>query len=102
MVEDPLVQKFLRSVLFRSGYQVVEASPGTALSLVAGCQEDVRLVITNTPAVFLPVADRILMLYVAACPDYVLAVRFPTCRVLRKPFHPADLLRAVEDLAASL
>jgi hypothetical protein len=102
VVEDPLVQKFLRSVLFRNGYQVVEASPATALSLIAGPEPRARVVITNRPEVFLPFADDVAMLYVAACPDYTLALRFQTCRILHKPFHPADLLEAVEDLAVSL
>jgi hypothetical protein len=59
------------------------------------------LVITNQPDLFLDLAGKVRLLYIAAIPDIDLASRFSQCRVLRKPFRNDDLLSAVEDLAHS-
>jgi hypothetical protein len=100
-VEDPIVQKFLHIVLKRLGCQVIEARPRAALELMKTSQPGVGLVITNTPGLFLPFADRVPLLYIAACPDPALASRFRICGVLHKPFHPSELLEAVKALAGS-
>jgi len=102
LIEDPVVRKFLRNVLERHGFRVVEATPRSARDLANLSGPDIALVITNTPGSFLPFAERIRIVYVAACPDYALASLFRSCRVLQKPFHPDKLLEAVKDLADSL
>jgi len=101
IVEAPIVQKFLRAVLEREGYEAVEAEPQSALELVEVCQPPVGLIITNVPTIFLPLAGRLPLLYMAACPDMEMASRFRNCRVLRKPFHPGELVDAVKRLNES-
>jgi len=101
VVEDPIIQKFLRSVLERRGYPVLEAVPPQALGLIQAPDAGVSLVVTNRPDWFLPVAEQIRLVYIAAFPDPALASLFRTCRVLQKPFHPAALLEAIRELAVS-
>ena len=100
IVEDPIVQKFLHSVLKLRGYEAVSVGPYSALDFMKTSHPCVGLVITNSPSLFLPFADRVPVLYVAACPDRMLASRFRNCEVLQKPFHPSDLLKAIEVLSA--
>jgi len=97
-----MVRRFLHNLLQRGGYSVVEAERTRALELLRSAEGEDCLVITNTPGLFLPFADRVRIIYLAACPDAALAALFGRCRVLRKPFHPPDLLAAVKDLAGSL
>lgn len=101
VVEAPIVQKFLRTVLEQEGYEAIEAGPHSALDLMSTSRPGVGLVITNAPGIFLAFAEWMPLLYLAACPDFDLAARFRTCRVLQKPFHPADLVEAVRRLSAS-
>ena len=98
VVEDPLVTRLVHSVLGRRGYDVSEASPHVALELLSRPDSPVSLIVTNTPGIFLRFADRVRLLYMAASPDYNLAGRFQSCRVLHKPFHPAELVSAVASL----
>jgi hypothetical protein len=102
VAEDPFINSFLRTVLQRHGYRVVTTDQyqGSNLVRTGGVQPDV--VITNKPEAFLPFAEGRPMLYIAASPDPELALRFQTCRVLRKPFRYEDLLEAVDDLARTL
>jgi DNA-binding response OmpR family regulator len=100
-VEAPIVQKFLRAVLEREGYESVEADPQSALEMMKVPGPGVGLVITNSPGMFLPFADHVPLIYIAACPDLDLAARFRSCRVLQKPFHPTELLEAVKCLRVS-
>jgi hypothetical protein len=88
-------------VLQRHGHEVVidEATHASELLLHGDVAAD--LVITNQPDLFLDLAGRVRLLYIAAVPDIDLASRFSRCRVLRKPFRNDDLLSAVEDLAHS-
>jgi hypothetical protein len=98
IVEAPIVRKFLRTVLEREGYEPIEAEPLEAQELMRSSSPPVGLVVTNAPGVFLPFAERAHLIYIAACPNLDLAARFRTCRVLQKPFHPADLLELVRSL----
>jgi hypothetical protein len=97
-----MVQRFLSSVLARSGCPALEVGPYRAVELLKTSDPDIRLVITNTPRLFLPFAGQIALLYIAACPDQALASRFPTCRVLHKPFRPVELMASVRELLESL
>jgi hypothetical protein len=101
IVEAPIVQRFLRAVLEREGYEPLEAAPQSAVELIKLSKPGVDLVITNSPGIFLPFADEVRLIYIAACPDLDLAARFRNCRVVQKPFHPAELLDAVRCLGVS-
>ena len=99
VAEDPYINTFLRTVLLRHGHKVVTSDPvqGSDALRTGGLKVD--LVITNQPEAFLPFADTLPMVYIAASPDPELALQFQACRVLRKPFRNDDLLEAVETLA---
>ncbi|HTS27805.1 MAG TPA: hypothetical protein VMH81_18150 [Bryobacteraceae bacterium] len=100
VVEDPFIQKYVRSLLSRHGCQVAASDVAGALEMLRSKTEPVSLVITNTPRDFLAVADSVPVLYIAAAPDYELATFFLACRVLRKPFHPNQLVELVKELTA--
>jgi len=102
IVEAPIVQKFLRAVLEREGYDAVEALPEWALEAMETSRPRVGLVITNAPGLFLQFAHWLPVIYLAACPDLDLAAQFRTCRVLQKPFHPGELAEAVRSLDTTL
>jgi len=99
VAEDPFINSFLRTVLTRRGHKVATGEPYQASDLVLRGDLKADVVITNTPQAFLPLADTLPLLYIAASPDPELVVRFRKCRVLRKPFRNEELLDAVEDLA---
>lgn len=98
IAEDPFISAFVRTLLHRDGYEVVVASAEHGLDLIEAGEIQADLVITNTPQVFLPVADRVHLLYLAAMPDPSLIARFPSARSLRKPFSNSDLVEAVQFL----
>ena len=95
IVEDPFIRRFVRSVLERSGHDVMESDAQDAYKLAAEGPDTVKLVITNKPNVFEDVEHSVSILYLASCPDWGLASRFRSLRVLQKPFHAKDLLDAV-------
>jgi hypothetical protein len=98
LVEDPFIRSYLRFVLIRRGYSVIESDAARACEMVIA--DGSVLVITNTPEAFLPCAHKVALIYVATAPDMDLASQFPACRVLRKPFQPEELVKAVEGLAS--
>jgi hypothetical protein len=102
VAEDPFVSSFLRTILQRRGHQVVVGEPDRVSGLLRDGSMEAQVVITNRPEAFLPFADTLPILYIAANPDPDLASCFSTCRVLRKPFRNDDLLEAVQELAASV
>jgi len=102
VVEDLFISNLIRTLLVRGGFHVVRVGAQHAIEMLKAGENPVDLVITNTPNLFLPFRDRIPMLYLAATPDLDLAARFHACRVLRKPFHAAQLIEAVGELAGSL
>lgn len=102
VVEDPYIRKYLRDLLTRSGYRVVGSETHRAIDMLRSGAEQVDLIITNSPADFLAFADTTPLLYLAGAPDFELASRFFCCRVLKKPFHPDDLVAAVRDLTGSV
>ena len=99
LVEDPFIRSYLRFVLQRRGFSVVESDAIHACEMANS--NDGVLVITNAPEPFLPCADKLALVYIAAAPDMELAARFPRCRVVRKPFPPEALVKAVEGLASA-
>lgn len=97
LVEDPFIRSYLRFLLGRKGYSVVDSDAVRACEKVeAG---SAGIVITNHPEPFLPCADKVALIYLSTTPDMDLATQFPMCRVLRKPFQPEELVKAVEQLA---
>lgn len=101
MVEDPFICTYIRNVLSRHGFACVEAGLRHAAEILADGTQHVSLLITNRPEQFLPFAGSIPLLYVAAFPDPVLAARFSPCLTLAKPFHNAELVDAVAQLAGA-
>jgi len=95
IVEDPFIRRLVRSVLGRSGHQVVESDAQDALNLAVQNPDSVKLLITNKPHVFEPLEHAVPILYLATFPDWELAARFRRLRVLQKPFHAHELLEAV-------
>lgn len=102
VTEDPFIRKFLGDVLNRRGYRVVGADSARTIEMIRSGSETVDLVITNTPAEFASVADKVPMLYIAAVPDPEMGSRFPSFRALRKPFLPNQLIAAVKELIGAL
>jgi hypothetical protein len=102
VVEDPFVSKFLRSLLLRRGYRVIDAKPEHCVDLLRSGEAGIGLVITNIPAAFAEFADRVPLLYLAAFPDLTAVAPFRSMRVLRKPFLHSDLLSCVEELVRAL
>ena len=99
LVEDPFIRSYLRFVLQRRGYSVVESDATRACEMANS--DDGVVVITNAPEQFLPCAEKLALVYIAAAPETELAARFPMCRVLRKPFQPEELVKAVESLISA-
>lgn len=98
VVEDPLIQRFVGGIFKHEGRQVVEVDRDGALRILRAGDSPVALMITNQPARFLEFADTLPVLYIAASPDPVLAERFRHCRMLRKPFAPAELMACAREL----
>jgi hypothetical protein len=96
-VEDPFICRFLEALLMPRGYAVMAAGASRAIEVLRAAAVPIVL-ITNAPGQFLEFAARVPLLYMAAAPDGLLAARFRTCRVLRKPFHPQDLFSALDEL----
>ena len=95
IVEDPFIRRFVRSVLGRSGHEVMESDAQDALKLAAEGPGSVKLLITNMPGIFERLQPPVPILYLATFPDWDLAARFSKLRVLQKPFHAHELLEAV-------
>ena len=100
-IEDPFVCSFLKIILERRGYTVMEKGLGSAMALLDPPDSPVSLVITNQPRHFEPYAHRVAILYLAAIPEPAQVACFPASRVLRKPFLPDDLFAAVAELVGS-
>lgn len=102
VTEDPFIRKYLGDVLKRRGYRVVGSDATHTIEWIESGSETVDLVITNTPADFEPVADKVAVLYIAAVPDPEIGLRFSAFRALKKPFQPDQLLAAVKELAGTV
>jgi hypothetical protein len=98
VAEDPFINTFLRTVLQRRGHKVITSDASQASDFLRTGSVTVDVVITNDPIAFLPFADTVRMLYIAASPDPALASQFPHCRVLQKPFRNDELVEVVEEL----
>ena len=95
-----MIASLVRSVLRRFDYTVVAVPALDAIARLRGDGDFDGILVTNAPGYFVEFADTLRLLYLSSSPDPELEVLFPRCRVVRKPFLPADLVRAVNDLAA--
>jgi hypothetical protein len=95
VAEDPHISRFLATILKRKGYQVIGDVPARMAERIRVGEETVDMVITNSPADFMPVGLTLPMLYIAATPDLEMASHFAYFRALKKPFLPSQLLDAV-------
>jgi DNA-binding response OmpR family regulator len=102
VVEDPLVSNLVRAVLRKQGYSVVVANPSEAADLLRLPGEDAGILVTNLPVIFREFAETVPLLYLSSNPDPQLEGQFRFCRVVRKPFAPSELVKAVNELAAAL
>jgi hypothetical protein len=98
--EDPLIERYLESLLVKKGYRIVTARNSHALELNSP-DLNVLLVITNRPGVLTMVDSEVPMVYLAASPDPKVAAQFPICRMMKKPFRAGDLLDAVDELTCA-
>jgi hypothetical protein len=102
VVEDPFIQRYLRTVLSRRGYRVEGSDLRSVIEILSTAPDRIDLVITNSPLAFLAFERSLPLLYIAGAPDFDLAAHFSHCRVLRKPFHPEELVDCVKELTGSL
>lgn len=101
VVEDFLVARLVRAVLGKKGYDVILASPPEAVRLLRASVDSNHMLITNSPALFLEFAPSIPLLYLTSSPDPQIQTEFRKCRVVRKPFLPAELVQAITELDGS-
>lgn len=95
LVEDAFIRRYIRAVLAGCGRSMVEAESAHAIELVRSKERKVALLITNRPQDFELFAGELPILYLSAQPDETVAARFRECRMLRKPFTPAELSAAL-------
>lgn len=100
VVEDPLVSNLVRAVLRKQGYSIILADPAEVERLLRGPEPFTGILVTNSPGSFAEFAGAIRLLYLSSFPDPRIEAFFQSCRVVRKPFAPAELVRAVEELEA--
>jgi hypothetical protein len=96
VIEDPFIRSYLRFLLSRHGYSMVDSDASRASRLLDS--NGGALVITNKPEPLVPFAHKLALIYLATAPDMDLASQFPACRVIRKPFQPEELVQAIEGL----
>jgi hypothetical protein len=101
VVEDVLISKLVRSVLQKKGRSAVVATPAEATELLRAPESITRILVTNTPDLFLEFAESVPLLYLTSSPTLQLQYAFRNCRVVRKPFVPNDLVKAIDELAAA-
>jgi hypothetical protein len=78
---------------------VILAGVREAAKMLHAPEGDIGILLTNQPAKFMEFAGHVPLLYLSSAPDSSIASAFRSCRVLRKPFHPKELIEAVDGLA---
>ena len=101
VVEDLSISKLVRSVLQKKGRSAVVATPTEATEMLRTPESMASILVTNTPDKFLEFAESVPLLYLTSSPNLQLQYAFRNCRVVRKPFVPDDLVRAIDELAAA-
>ncbi len=95
LVEDAFIRRYIHAVLATREPSLVDADAAYAIELLRSGERKVALLITNRPQDFDVFAGELPILYLAAQPDPIVAAGFRECRMLRKPFTPAELSAAV-------
>lgn len=101
VAEDPFVRRYVRALLVKHGFQIVENDTRQTRKLMESGELKPDVLITNDPDTFAGFADRVPLVYLAAAPDPARVRSFRLSRILRKPFEAEQLLRALGELAAS-
>jgi len=101
VVEDVLVSKLVRTVLQKHGYSVVTVGLSEAAGILRSATAPNEILLTNAPSQFLEFAEKIPLLYLTSSPDPEMQAAFRSCRVVRKPFVPNELVEAVEKLSGN-
>ena len=99
VVEDVLISKLVRTVLQKHGYSVVTVGPSEAAGILRSATATDEILLTNSPSHFLEFAEKIPLLYLTSSPDPEMQSAFRSCRVVRKPFAPNELVEAVAELS---
>ena len=101
VVEDVLISKLVRTVLQKHGYRVVTAEPSEAAGILRTAKSNDEILLTNAPGCFIEFAEKIPLLYLTSLPDPQMTAAFRSCRVVRKPFSPSELVKAVAELSGN-
>jgi hypothetical protein len=100
VAEDPFVRRYIRALLVKHGFQIVENDARQTRKLMESGEWKPDVLVTNDPGSFAGFAAQLPVVYVSAAPDPKLVERFRFCRMLRKPFPAEQLLRALDELMA--
>lgn len=101
VVEDAAISTLVRTLLRRENYSVIVTGTASALLLLRQSGGFHGILLTNTPEDFKEFADTVPLLYLSGAPDPRFQQLFRRCRVVSKPFGRAELLAALNELAAS-
>jgi CheY-like chemotaxis protein len=99
VVEDVLISKLVRTVMQKHGYSVVTVGPSEATGILRSATAPGEILLTNSPSHFLEFAEKIPLLYLTSSPDPEMQSAFRSCRVVRKPFAPNELVEAIAELS---
>ncbi|HWD00244.1 MAG TPA: hypothetical protein VG456_25975 [Candidatus Sulfopaludibacter sp.] len=98
IVEDPFIRRYLRSILTRAGLRTMEAEECAAVDLVRSGEVRVAVLITNDPRAFREFAADCALIYTSSSPESTMVEGFERCRILQKPFHADELLKALREV----
>lgn len=79
---------------------MLDAEEHHAVELIRDGKVKPTLLITNVPDRFVALDLQCPVIYTAAYPDPEKAVNFRACHLLKKPFHPKQLLDILSTLPA--
>ena len=100
VAEDPFIRRYVRALLARHGFQIVENDTRLTRKLMESGELKPDLLITNEPGSFTGFGEDLPVVYLAAAPDPALVEPFRLSRMVRKPFLAEQLLQAVNELTA--
>ena len=101
VVEDAFISKLVKTVLHKHGYSSVAVGPSEATNILNAPDAPEEILLTNSPAQFLEFSQKVPLLYLSSSPDPLMQMAFRSCRVVRKPFAPKELVEAVKQLTAT-
>ena len=100
VAEDPFVRRYVRALLVKHGFQIVENDVRLTRRLMESGELKPDILITNVPDAFAGFAAHLPVVYLAAAPDPTLVEPFRFSRMVRKPFQAQQLLEALSELTA--